>query len=126
MQDKLRAYNSRLHAAIRNGRGYDVAQRARGKFTHVVPVWYQVRGAEGNLELHGGHDLDASWLQSLRTSSDKVSLPSTSGHILLFVDGLCDFNQDFAVQSHEPLPGHSWMYGAIAWRVKGSSRDVLN
>ena len=80
MQDKLRAYNSRLHAAVRNGRGYDVAQRARGKFTHIAPVWYQVRGAEGNLELNGDHDFGAGWLQSLRTSSDKVALTSTSGH----------------------------------------------
>jgi len=59
----------------RNGRGLDVAKRARSKFTHLAPVWYQVRGDAGRLELTGGHDMDTRWLQALRAPPHKVARP---------------------------------------------------
>jgi len=52
-----------------------VAKRARSKFTHLAPVWYQVRGDAGRLELTGGHDMDARWLQALRASPHEVASP---------------------------------------------------
>lgn len=30
--------------ACRNAKGYDVALKFRQKFTHVSPVWYQLKG----------------------------------------------------------------------------------
>eukprot|EP00882_Tetradesmus_deserticola_P014832 GHRQ01015783.1.p1 GENE.GHRQ01015783.1~~GHRQ01015783.1.p1 ORF type:complete len:225 (+),score=56.44 GHRQ01015783.1:755-1429(+) len=54
-----------------NNHGYDVAKKFRAKFTHVSPVWYQLRGgAEGSddvaLRLTGGHDVDQGWLAEVR------------------------------------------------------------
>jgi hypothetical protein len=52
----------------RNSKGYDVAKKWRGKFTHISPVWYQLRAkADGSgFELTGGHDADQEWIAELR------------------------------------------------------------
>lgn len=51
----------------RNKQGADYAVRFRGKFTHVSPVWYQLRtDQEGALVLLGGHDVNESWIAELR------------------------------------------------------------
>lgn len=51
-----------------NSHGYDVATRWRAKFTHISPVWYQLRmdEADGSFKLTGGHDVDQSWIAKLR------------------------------------------------------------
>jgi hypothetical protein len=51
----------------RNAAGYDAAVRWRARFTHISPVWYQLRlDQEGALVLVGGHDVDAGWMGRLK------------------------------------------------------------
>lgn len=61
--------------AGRNGRGYDVAKKWRAKFTHISPVWFQLRAkADGSgFEITGGHDVDQSWISELRAPLPKVT-----------------------------------------------------
>eukprot|EP00775_Hariotina_reticulata_P004211 gene4211-4460_t len=64
-----------------NSHGYEVAERWRGKFSHISPVWYQLKaaseGSGASFQLTGGHDVDQQWISRLRTpvtegaSSDK-------------------------------------------------------
>lgn len=54
-----------------NSYGYDIARRFRGKFTHISPVWYQLKfkGAE-ELELAGAHDVDVNWLRDITSAPE--------------------------------------------------------
>lgn len=47
-------------------RGYDIVKWYRGKFTHVAPVWYQIRPQGEDYILTGGHDVDAGWVEDVR------------------------------------------------------------
>lgn len=58
----------------RNGRGYDVAKEHRHKFTHISPVWFQLKVENEAPTLTGGHDVDAEWMGALRAKPAKVSL----------------------------------------------------
>ncbi|CAL8470895.1 g10437 [Coccomyxa elongata] len=54
-----------------NGRGYNVAKAERGRFTHISPVWYQLRAATGSLTLSGSHDVDEGWIADVRGQPDQ-------------------------------------------------------
>ncbi|KAF6257097.1 glycoside hydrolase superfamily [Scenedesmus sp. NREL 46B-D3] len=58
-----------------NNHGYDVAKKFRAKFTHISPVWYQLRGAtegsDSGLQLTGGHDVDQGWIADVRAPISK-------------------------------------------------------
>ncbi|KAK4316793.1 hypothetical protein Pmani_012051 [Petrolisthes manimaculis] len=71
------AYHKTSHRAINhmnlayvtpwNNHGYDVAKLLGGKFTHVSPVWLQVRwGPDGTLVTQGEHDIDQGWVRDVR------------------------------------------------------------
>mmetsp|Transcript_26856 Transcript_26856/g.86235 ORF Transcript_26856/g.86235 Transcript_26856/m.86235 type:complete len:451 (-) Transcript_26856:768-2120(-) len=68
-----------------NSEGYKVAKMFRGKFTHISPVWYQIRPttektenpqdggrqyqsgvSHGPPKLTGGHDADLGWVSDVR------------------------------------------------------------
>ena len=51
-----------------------MAKQHKDKFTHISPVWYQLRVQEGAPYLTGGHDVDAEWMGALRAPADDVSL----------------------------------------------------
>ena len=53
-----------------------MAKQHKEKFTHISPVWYQLKLEDGAPLLTGGHDLDADWMRDLRTPADEVSLLS--------------------------------------------------
>lgn len=56
-----------------NSRGYDVAKTSRHKFTHISPVWYQLRGGSGSaFHLAGGHDVDQGWISDVRQPHAQV------------------------------------------------------
>lgn len=55
-----------------NRRGYDVAKEEREKFTHISPVWYQLKAATGSLTLSGSHDVDKGWITDVRGQPDQV------------------------------------------------------
>ncbi len=55
-----------------------MAKQHKDKFTHISPVWYQLRVQEGAPYLTGGHDVDAEWMGALRAPADDVSLCAKS------------------------------------------------
>lgn len=60
-----------------NRAGYDFATTFRAKFTHISPVWYQVRrdAQSGAFLLTGAHDVDTEWLARLRAPEGSLRLP---------------------------------------------------
>jgi chitinase domain-containing protein 1 len=59
-----------------NSRGYDIAKAHRAKFTHISPVWYQLRAGSGSyLGLAGGHDVDQGWIDAVQAPHLKVAGP---------------------------------------------------
>lgn len=57
-----------------NSKGYDMAKLFRHKLTHVSPVWYQLKCGE-TVELHGRHDADQKWIESVRIKGRPLILP---------------------------------------------------
>eukprot|EP00250_Pteridium_aquilinum_P008619 c18084_g1_i1 orf=53-1369(+) len=57
-----------------NSKGYDMAKLFRHKLTHVSPVWYQLK-CEETIELHGRHDVDQKWIESVRIEGRPMILP---------------------------------------------------
>eukprot|EP00850_Spirogloea_muscicola_P007034 SM000034S12788 [mRNA] locus=s34:744501:747331:- [translate_table: standard] len=58
-----------------NAKGYDVARTFRAKFTHVSPVWYQLKRETSGLRLYGGGDVDLKWMKSVRQKGHPIILP---------------------------------------------------
>ena len=58
--------------SCRNGRGYDVAKAQGFRFTHISPVWYQLRPLGGGVTLSGGHDVDQGWIADVRQPHAQV------------------------------------------------------
>ena len=56
----------------RNSKGYDVAMRWRAKFSHISPVWYQIRWNGTDFMLSGQHDVDAGWMARLKLPAEPV------------------------------------------------------
>lgn len=62
---------------LRNGKGYEVATRWRAKFSHISPVWFQLRAGGGHgggdgFVMSGQHDVDKEWMQALRVLPHQV------------------------------------------------------
>jgi len=51
----------------RNSKGYEIAERLSAKFTHIAPVWLQLRWdmAAATFTVAGQHDIDAGWMKKL-------------------------------------------------------------
>ncbi|BBN17918.1 chitinase domain-containing protein 1 [Marchantia polymorpha subsp. ruderalis] len=58
-----------------NGKGYDMAKLFRSKFTHVSPVWYQLKRDNSGLHLHGRHDVDQKWISDVRQGGSPKIVP---------------------------------------------------
>lgn len=55
-----------------NNHGYDVAKIWGAKFDVISPVWLQiVRLSSGQYEMQGTHDIDASWVDDVRTAAKR-------------------------------------------------------
>ncbi|KAJ7527331.1 hypothetical protein O6H91_16G048700 [Diphasiastrum complanatum] len=61
--------------ACRNGNGYEMAKKYRAKFTHISPVWYQLKRGHKDLELIGGHDVDTDWIKDVRQEGQPLIVP---------------------------------------------------
>ncbi|GAA0164356.1 hypothetical protein LIER_20014 [Lithospermum erythrorhizon] len=81
--DKVLENSSRRHFANPvlayitpwNSKGYDMAKRFASKFTHVSPVWYELKSQGTQLVLEGRHNADAGWISELRRNGDPLVLP---------------------------------------------------
>lgn len=57
-----------------NSKGYEMAKKFNSKFTHLSPVWYDLKSQGTSLILEGRHNADAGWLLELR-KGDALVLP---------------------------------------------------
>ncbi|GAB4861614.1 hypothetical protein Ancab_036865 [Ancistrocladus abbreviatus] len=58
-----------------NSGGYYIAKRFNSKFTHLSPVWYDLKGQGTKLVLEGRHNADLGWISELRMRGDAQVLP---------------------------------------------------
>ncbi|KAJ7962546.1 chitinase domain-containing protein 1 [Quillaja saponaria] len=58
-----------------NSRGYELAKRFNSKFTHLSPVWYDLKSRQTTLILEGRHNADTGWISDLRRAGDAWVLP---------------------------------------------------
>lgn len=69
-----------------NSLGYDMAKKFRAKFTHVSPVWYQLKRGKDGMELLGKHDVDRQWIDGVRQGgSPMVKLAVDYTHFLFHI-----------------------------------------
>lgn len=59
----------------RNKGGYETSEMFKAKFTHVVPVWYQLKYKDGQFVIQGGHDVNTTWVRELQKPYADVSTP---------------------------------------------------
>ncbi|ESW19289.1 hypothetical protein PHAVU_006G111900 [Phaseolus vulgaris] len=58
-----------------NSRGYELAKRFNSKFTHISPVWYDLKSQQTSLVLEGRHNADRGWISELRKTGEALILP---------------------------------------------------
>ncbi|XP_003745077.1 chitinase domain-containing protein 1 [Galendromus occidentalis] len=55
-----------------NNHGYDVAKIFGSKFTHVSPVWLQLKLEGSSFVISGQHDVDRGWIREVRDTGAKM------------------------------------------------------
>ncbi|KAF3550741.1 hypothetical protein DY000_02003409 [Brassica cretica] len=58
-----------------NSKGYDMAKIYNSKFTHLSPVWYDLKSQGNGLVLEGRHNADKGWIQEVRARGNAMILP---------------------------------------------------
>nr|XP_028961574.1 chitinase domain-containing protein 1-like [Malus domestica] len=58
-----------------NSKGYDMAKWFNSKFTHLSPIWYDLKSQGNSLILEGRHNADMGWISDLRMAGDAWVLP---------------------------------------------------
>ncbi|XP_031262968.1 chitinase domain-containing protein 1 [Pistacia vera] len=58
-----------------NSKGYEIAKKFNSKFTHLSPVWYDIKSQGTSLILEGRHNADKGWISELRMNGDALVLP---------------------------------------------------
>lgn len=58
-----------------NSRGYEIAKSFNSKFTHLSPVWYDLKSQGPNLILEGRYNVDRGWISDLRMKGNAQVLP---------------------------------------------------
>ncbi|MED6180149.1 hypothetical protein PIB30_007660 [Stylosanthes scabra] len=58
-----------------NSHGYEMAKRFNSKFTHLSPVWYELKSEQTNLVLEGRHNVDRGWIADLKKAGEALILP---------------------------------------------------
>ncbi|KAL5792256.1 hypothetical protein ACOSP7_000850 [Xanthoceras sorbifolium] len=58
-----------------NSKGYEMAKRFNTKFTHLSPVWYDLKSQGTSLVLEGRHNADMGWISELRMTGESLVLP---------------------------------------------------
>jgi hypothetical protein len=58
----------------RNKGGYETSETFKAKFTHVSPVWYQLKYKDEQFVIQGGHDVNTTWVRELQKPYADVSV----------------------------------------------------
>ncbi|CAI0469915.1 unnamed protein product [Linum tenue] len=70
-----------------NSKGYDVAKKYTKKFTHISPVWYDLKSQGSGLVLDGRHNADTGWMSELRQNGDAL-VPINAHFLEMEFDGI--------------------------------------
>lgn len=65
-----------------NNHGYDVAKFLGGKFTHVSPVWLQMKRHAGRNIITGDHDIDQGWIKDVRKAGKSSNVKGDEKSVL--------------------------------------------
>ncbi|XP_073007741.1 uncharacterized protein [Typha latifolia] len=57
-----------------NSKGYDMAKLFAPKFTHISPVWYELKSEGKKLSLEGRHNADVGWISELRRNGGSLQV----------------------------------------------------
>lgn len=59
-----------------NAAGYDIAKKFANKFTHISPVWLQLKlnEDEETTRVEGTHDIDANWIKEVRKGNPSIKI----------------------------------------------------
>ncbi|XP_038896583.1 chitinase domain-containing protein 1 [Benincasa hispida] len=68
-------YPSLAYITPWNSKGYDMAKKFNSKFTHLSPVWYDLKSHGSHIVLEGRHNADEEWISELRLTGDALVLP---------------------------------------------------
>lgn len=59
-----------------NNHGYDVVKWAAKKFTHISPVWFNIKFIDNNnkisVEISGKHDIDREWMNDILLNNSDI------------------------------------------------------
>ncbi|EGG20314.1 chitinase domain-containing protein 1 [Cavenderia fasciculata] len=58
-----------------NKHGYEIAERFKHKFTHVSPVWHQIKWDGKKTLIQGDNNYDKKWIDSIRDGSQTKVVP---------------------------------------------------
>ncbi|EPS63314.1 hypothetical protein M569_11472, partial [Genlisea aurea] len=58
-----------------NSQGYEMANRFVNKFTHLSPVWYEIKSKGAGFILEGRDNSDKAWMRETRRISNIKILP---------------------------------------------------
>ncbi|KAL1546355.1 hypothetical protein AAHA92_22961 [Salvia divinorum] len=58
-----------------NSQGYEMAKKFSNKFTHLSPVWYELKSQETKLVLEGRHNADKHWIADIKKTGNSQILP---------------------------------------------------
>ncbi|GAM25571.1 hypothetical protein SAMD00019534_087460 [Acytostelium subglobosum LB1] len=58
--------NTLVYVTPWNSKGYEMAELFNKKFTHVSPVWHQVKWTGKSIAIEGDHNVDQKWIARVR------------------------------------------------------------
>ncbi|GER26480.1 chitinase domain-containing protein [Striga asiatica] len=58
-----------------NSQGYDMAKKFSKKFSHLSPVWYELKSQGIKLSLEGRHNADKGWITEIKRLGNTQMLP---------------------------------------------------
>ncbi|KAN0038250.1 hypothetical protein ACTA71_000422 [Dictyostelium dimigraforme] len=65
--------NTLVYITPWNGKGYNVATKWAKKFSHISPVWHQVKFENNKVTIEGDHNIDKKWMEKVKENSDQKS-----------------------------------------------------
>ena len=85
-----------------NSRGYDIATLFAMKFTHICPVWLQLKMNEDqqSTRIEGTHDVDYGWMKALRSRNPDIRI------VPRVIWDAWDQNELLYLFEHPHFPGH--------------------
>ncbi|KAF2074335.1 hypothetical protein CYY_004356 [Polysphondylium violaceum] len=112
-----------------NSKGYQIAETFKHKFTHLSPVWYQIKYEKSSFLIEGDHNVDKGWVDRVRDGSKTKVLPrfafeGNAWNTNTFETTLK--NQKFINSLIETLKKHNFDGLVLEGIIYMTNRDVRN